>query len=106
MPEPPARRLLGLRCHFLGDGAPPGTRRPRCSPLHRFVEPVGDARPSSGAVDLTQSEEQLSQWWPEERRAAATELEVLGEFDPLVVEPVQLDRNGPDLELTRTLAAA
>lgn len=46
-----------------------------------------------GTVDLTQSWDQLVQWWPEKRRGAASELEVLGEFDPLVVEPLRLDAN-------------
>jgi hypothetical protein len=44
-----------------------------------------------GTVDLTQSWDQLVQWWPEERRKSAGELEVLGEFDPLVVKPLTLD---------------
>jgi hypothetical protein len=45
-----------------------------------------------GTVDLTQSWDQLVQWW-EERRQSASELEILGEFDPLVVEPLTLDGN-------------
>jgi hypothetical protein len=44
-----------------------------------------------GTVDLTQSWNQLVQWWPEERRELASELEILGEFDPLVVEPLTPD---------------
>jgi hypothetical protein len=41
-----------------------------------------------GSVDFTQSTEQLVQWWPEEKRESAGELEILGEYDPLVVEPL------------------
>ena len=44
-----------------------------------------------GTVDFTQSQEQLVQWWPEERRTSASALEVLGEYDPLVVGPLDED---------------
>jgi hypothetical protein len=42
----------------------------------------------AGTVNLTQSNGQLVHYWPEERRRRATELEILGEYDPLVVQPL------------------
>jgi hypothetical protein len=41
-----------------------------------------------GSVNFCQSLDQLVHWWPEERRAKASELEVLGEEDPLFVLPL------------------
>jgi hypothetical protein len=40
----------------------------------------------AGTVNLTQSNGQLVHYGPEERRRRATELEILGEYDPLVVQ--------------------
>jgi hypothetical protein len=41
-----------------------------------------------GTVDFTQSEEQLVSWHTPERESAS-ELEILGEYDPLVVGPLE-----------------
>jgi hypothetical protein len=41
-----------------------------------------------GSVNFCQSQVQLVQWWPEERRERASELELLGEEDPLYVLPL------------------
>jgi hypothetical protein len=51
----------------------------------------------AGTVDLTQSATQLIQWWPQDRRAEASELEIAGEYDPLVVEPLDYPKSWPGL---------
>lgn len=49
----------------------------------------------AGTVDLTQSTAQLVQYWPEDRRKEASELEIAGEYDPLVVEPLDDPKSWP-----------
>src|ERR1019366_4328004 len=48
-----------------------------------------------GTVDLAQSTGQLIHYWPEDRRKRATELEIAGEYDPLVVEFLKDPKNWP-----------
>jgi len=58
--------------------------------LRTFYEVVG-------TVDLTQCAGQLVHYWPEDRRETASELEIAGEYDPLVVGPLDDPKSWPDV---------